>query len=76
MFRHPQPSLLVATDAGDPPSNEEITRDRSGCVEREEAHEERLEGHRYRTGLLMLGTAIGTLGVQAQTNPQPDQAHG
>jgi len=25
------------------------------------------------TGLLMLGTAIG---VQAQTNPQPDQAHG
>jgi len=28
------------------------------------------------TGLLMLGTAIGTLGVQAQTSPQPDQAHG
>ena len=28
------------------------------------------------TGLLMPGTAIGTLGVQAQTNPQPDQAHG
>jgi len=28
------------------------------------------------TGFLMLGTAIGTLGVQAQTNPQPDQAHG
>jgi len=28
------------------------------------------------TGLPMLGTAIGTLGVQAQTSPQPDQAHG
>jgi len=28
------------------------------------------------TGLLMLGTAIGTLGLPAQTNPQPDQAHG
>ena len=24
------------------------------------------------TGLLMLATAIGTLGVQAQTDPQPD----
>jgi hypothetical protein len=47
-----------------------------GAIPHRNGHERGWDVIGAGTGLLMPGTAIGTLGVQAQTSPQMDQAHG